>query len=390
MIKAGTSPDPPLRRPFSVMTRRPERGELHDLLEGGGRGQPRPGRPARGRHRELPGSAGPAVHASARRHGGAAGRGRLRHRALRDLLRRASTARGARRGSSTVAARWPTCSSRSAFAERGVPLVAATEDGSFGHPGRVTEPLEALPRGGGPRAATLYACGPDAMLHAVARLAARRGTPRAGQPRSLDGLRHRHLPRAAWCPSSARTTPGPVTVARAPRAPSSTPSPWSGPARTRPWPGGAPWRRPRREPGRGRGGAAPQEPAARGLRHLRLRRRVRGSPGPLAPGRPGHQGPVPGAARRMPDAAHRGDALGAAQRHRPAGRGRARLREGRPPPPRPLRHRGGGERVRGHRGGVRRGDPHRGRRAGGGRRWRSTSPARTSRWGAWPSAAIRR
>ena len=65
---------------------------------------------------------------------------------------------------------------REAFAERGVALVAATEDGSLGHRGRVTEPLEAYIDAGALRP-TLFACGPDAMLHAVARLAARRGLP---------------------------------------------------------------------------------------------------------------------------------------------------------------------------------------------------------------------
>jgi dihydroorotate dehydrogenase electron transfer subunit len=63
---------------------------------------------------------------------------------------------------------------RERFAGLGVPLVAATEDGSLGHRGRVTEPLEAhLQATRGPH--ELLACGPDAMLHAVARLAERRG-----------------------------------------------------------------------------------------------------------------------------------------------------------------------------------------------------------------------
>ncbi len=57
----------------------------------------------------------------------------------------------------------------------GVPIVAATEDGSLGHRGRVTEPLEAHldahPHG------QIFACGPDAMLQAAARIADRRGLP---------------------------------------------------------------------------------------------------------------------------------------------------------------------------------------------------------------------
>jgi len=59
------------------------------------------------------------------------------------------------------------------LAATGLPVVPATEDGSVGHRGRVTAPLvEWLDRPPGP--ARLYACGPDAMLHAVARLAGER------------------------------------------------------------------------------------------------------------------------------------------------------------------------------------------------------------------------
>jgi dihydroorotate dehydrogenase electron transfer subunit len=65
---------------------------------------------------------------------------------------------------------------RNAFADLGVAVVAATEDGSEGTRGRVTVPLEAyLDRTTQPVA--LYACGPERMMHAVAALAARRGLP---------------------------------------------------------------------------------------------------------------------------------------------------------------------------------------------------------------------
>ena len=55
----------------------------------------------------------------------------------------------------------------------GVTVVPATEDGSLGERGRVTVPLEAhldAARG----SVRLYACGPDAMMHAVARIASAR------------------------------------------------------------------------------------------------------------------------------------------------------------------------------------------------------------------------
>ena len=64
------------------------------------------------------------------------------------------------------------------FFERiGVRLVLATEDGSRGTRGRITVPLErALAELDG-AAARVYACGPEAMLEAVAKLAARYGQP---------------------------------------------------------------------------------------------------------------------------------------------------------------------------------------------------------------------
>lgn len=62
------------------------------------------------------------------------------------------------------------------FERLGVAVTLATEDGSLGHRGRVTEALAAhLVPPGGP--ATLHACGPQGMLEAVARLAAERGLP---------------------------------------------------------------------------------------------------------------------------------------------------------------------------------------------------------------------
>jgi dihydroorotate dehydrogenase electron transfer subunit len=65
---------------------------------------------------------------------------------------------------------------REPFAELEVPLVPATEDGSLGHRGRVTEPLaEYLAQARGP--VRVYACGPDAMLHAVAGVAEEAGVP---------------------------------------------------------------------------------------------------------------------------------------------------------------------------------------------------------------------
>jgi dihydroorotate dehydrogenase electron transfer subunit len=59
------------------------------------------------------------------------------------------------------------------FAASGIDLAVATEDGTRGTRGLVTDLLEsALSRAG---AAVVYACGPTAMMAAVARIAAQRG-----------------------------------------------------------------------------------------------------------------------------------------------------------------------------------------------------------------------
>lgn len=64
------------------------------------------------------------------------------------------------------------------FRKAGATLHVATEDGSLGHQGLVTELLETYLRSSvdGLRSA-IYACGPHPMLHAVARVAERFGIP---------------------------------------------------------------------------------------------------------------------------------------------------------------------------------------------------------------------
>ena len=64
------------------------------------------------------------------------------------------------------------------FERLGVRLVLTTEDGSRGMRARVTVPLEqALAELPGPDRVTVYACGPEAMLAAVAKLAAKYRQP---------------------------------------------------------------------------------------------------------------------------------------------------------------------------------------------------------------------
>lgn len=68
------------------------------------------------------------------------------------------------------------------FEKLGIKLVLTTEDGARGVKGRVTLPLEAALKAVGPTslgntAAMVYACGPEPMLEAVAKLAARYNQP---------------------------------------------------------------------------------------------------------------------------------------------------------------------------------------------------------------------
>ena len=64
------------------------------------------------------------------------------------------------------------------FSRLGYPTVVTTDDGSFGLPGRITTGLErhlrALPPADAARA-VVFTCGPDPMMHAVAKLAAAHG-----------------------------------------------------------------------------------------------------------------------------------------------------------------------------------------------------------------------
>ena len=87
------------------------------------------------------------------------------------LAQRGVTARlfyGARRGEDLYYADW--------FAERGVDLVLATEDGSRGTPGRITVPLDVALRVAPPgEPIAIYCCGPTPMMQAVAQRAAAAG-----------------------------------------------------------------------------------------------------------------------------------------------------------------------------------------------------------------------
>ena len=63
------------------------------------------------------------------------------------------------------------------FERLGVELVLTTEDGSAGERGRITVPLDRRLSARPPASTMLYACGPEAMLAATARVAAAHGRP---------------------------------------------------------------------------------------------------------------------------------------------------------------------------------------------------------------------
>jgi dihydroorotate dehydrogenase electron transfer subunit len=175
MIKAGLSADPPLRRPFSILGADPAAGTFSLFVKAVGAGsRSLCGLPVGGLARCL----GPLGRPFARPEPGreallvAGGYGIAPFRFLGEQLQRAGQPvrvfYGGRSGRDLKL--------RAPFEALGVPLVLASEDGSLGERGRVTVPLQAhLDDGPGPFA--LYACGPDAMLHAVARLALTRGLP---------------------------------------------------------------------------------------------------------------------------------------------------------------------------------------------------------------------
>jgi len=173
MIKAGTAAELPLRRPFSIMSVDPVQETFTLFVKAIGAGsraltQLEPGEAALclgplGRPFEPP---PPAVEALMV----AGGYGVSPFRMLAVELQRLGLRGRVFYGGRTAL----DLQEREPFAALGVPLHAATENGSLGHRGRVTEALEDY-LDTRPGDVALYASGPDAMLHAVARIADRRG-----------------------------------------------------------------------------------------------------------------------------------------------------------------------------------------------------------------------
>ena len=175
MIKAGVSAEPPLRRPFSILAVDPAAGSFTLFVKAIGGGTRAlcalsPGEVAQclgplGRPFAAPGSGEEALLV-------AGGYGIAPFCLFSEELRRAGSRARVFYGGRTSR----DLQIRDRFEPLGVPLVAATEDGSLGAKGRVTSPLSQY-LDGRPGPVRLYACGPDAMLHAVARLAEERALP---------------------------------------------------------------------------------------------------------------------------------------------------------------------------------------------------------------------
>lgn len=172
MIKAGVSAEPPLRRPFSILSVDARTDTFTLFVKAIGQGSRalaalEPGGLAQclgplGRPFTLP-SDGEALLV-------AGGYGVAPFRFMGERLKgtavRARLFYGGR-----SAADLPLLD---LLAGVGLDVVPATEDGSLGVHGRVTVPLERHLDAAGGRPA-VFACGPDAMMHAVARLAEARG-----------------------------------------------------------------------------------------------------------------------------------------------------------------------------------------------------------------------
>jgi dihydroorotate dehydrogenase electron transfer subunit len=173
MIKAGQSAEPPLRRPFSILDASRERETFTLFVKAIGPGSRALCALPVGGVAQCLGPLGrpftpPPGGTEALLVGGGYGVAPFSFMGS-ELARRGSRARlfygGRARADLPLLER---------LRGQGLDVVPATEDGSVGTRGLVTAPLEAhLDAGARPR--RLYACGPEAMMHAVARIAAARG-----------------------------------------------------------------------------------------------------------------------------------------------------------------------------------------------------------------------
>jgi len=172
MIKAGVSAEPPLPRPFSILSVDAERETFTLFVKAVGPGSRTLAAMATG---DVALCLGPLGRPFTTPPAGeeallvAGGYGVAPFRFLGEELRRAGGRARLFYGGRT-AADLPLLDRLGGL---GLEVVPATEDGSLGERGLVTAPLEAH-LDAAPGRARLYACGPEPMMHAVARIAAAR------------------------------------------------------------------------------------------------------------------------------------------------------------------------------------------------------------------------
>jgi dihydroorotate dehydrogenase electron transfer subunit len=175
MIKAGLSAEPPLRRPFSIQAIDPGAQTFTLFVKTVGPGSRALAALDLGALAQCLGPLGRPFDPPPREHTAllvAGGYGIAPFALFSEELRRAGRTPIVFYGGRGVGE----LQLRAPFERLGVPLVTTTDDGSLGRRGRVTEAvLEWLETHPGP--ATLYACGPEAMLHACARLGQERALP---------------------------------------------------------------------------------------------------------------------------------------------------------------------------------------------------------------------
>jgi dihydroorotate dehydrogenase electron transfer subunit len=175
MIKAGLSAEPPLRRPFSILSVDRERETFTLFVKTVGPGSRALSLLAPGELAQCLGPLGRPFTPPPRGTEAllvAGGYGVAPFRFLAEEICRAG-----RRARLFYGGRTATdLPLLGRLAGLDLAVVPATEDGSLGARGRVVVPLEKhLARASGP--VRLYACGPEAMLHAVASVARERGLP---------------------------------------------------------------------------------------------------------------------------------------------------------------------------------------------------------------------
>ena len=341
MIKAGTSAEPAAAAAVldpGTSIPRPDTFDLFLKAIGAGSRAPR-GAARRAISRSAWARSAEPFPAAAGGRGAADGRRRLRHRALPALLRselRRAAARPRAR-SSTAAAPRPTCSCASRSRSSACRCVAATDDGSLGAPRPRHRAARGLPRHApGARCAST----PAAPTRCCTRWRAWPSGAALPAQVSLDPWMGCGVGTCLGCvvrdPASAgrggrsyrcACTEGPVFDARDGRAGTANASRRrDAAARAGAVVSAVPRDRSLR-PTERRAASRPEEPADRRLGHLRLRRRVRGHPRPVA---------CWAASSRRASTSSRATAaptprivetpVGPAERDRPAGRGRARLR----------------------------------------------------------------